>query len=61
MSKEYVHINEVMERLEVKEGTAYKIIQNLNKELKKKGYIAINGKIPRKFFNERCYIDDSTD
>lgn len=54
----YVNVNEVMERLEMKEPTAYKLIQKLNKELKNKGYITVSGKVPRKYFNERCYLDD---
>ncbi len=39
----------------VSRGKAYKIIRELNNELGQKGFIVIAGKIPKQFFNERCY------
>ena len=35
---------------------AYKIIQELNKELKEKGYLIIHGRVPKKYFSERFMI-----
>ena len=34
---------------------AYKLIRQLNKELKDKGFITIAGRINRQYFNERLY------
>lgn len=36
---------------------AYSVIQQLNKELKGKGYITRAGRVPKKFFHERYYCD----
>ena len=48
---------DVMALLGVSRSKAYKIIQNLNKELDKKGYITIAGKVPKKYFSEKFYCD----
>lgn len=34
---------------------AYKIIRMMNKELKKEGYITINGKVPKKYCEKMVY------
>lgn len=36
-------------------GIAYKVIQKLNREMEKEGYLTISGKINRVYFNERLY------
>ena len=51
----YVDVKEVMQTLGVSRGTAYKIIQQLNEELKERGYVIIAGKCSRKYFNEKFY------
>ena len=51
----YVDVKEVMQTLGVSRGKAYKIIQQLNEELKAQGYIIIAGKCSRKYFNEKFY------
>lgn len=45
--------NEIAETLGVKESTARKIIQRLNRELREKGYITVNGRVSREYFKER--------
>ena len=37
------------------EPYAYKIIRQLNEELKAKGFITIAGRVNRQYFNERLY------
>ena len=54
----YVDAKEVMQTLSVSRGKAYKIIQQLNEELKAQGYIIIAGKCSRKYFNEKFYGSD---
>ena len=48
-----------MHTLGVSRGKAYKIIQQLNEELKAQGYVIIAGKCSRKYFNEKFYGCDS--
>jgi len=46
---------EVAKELGVSKPYAYKLLQQLNGELKGKGYITVAGKISRKFFYEKVY------
>ena len=55
----YVDVKEVMHTLGVSRNKAYKIIQQLNDELKTQGYVIIAGKCSRKYFNEKFYGCDS--
>lgn len=53
--KMYVTADEAAELLGVSRGYAYKVIRELNDELKKKGFRVISGKVPTKFFQEKFY------
>lgn len=55
MGKIYFTAQEVAELLGVSRGQSYKIIQRLNSELDKKGFITVAGKVPKKYFAERYY------
>lgn len=55
MNKMYYTANDIAVVLGVSKGHAYKIIQNLNDELKKKHYLVVAGKVPKKYFSERYY------
>lgn len=55
MSKVYYTAEDIAEMLGVSKGHAYKVIQSLNDELKKKHYLVIAGKVPKKYFAERYY------
>ena len=48
--KMYITAEEVMELWGVKLTSAYKLIRECNKELKKQGCMYISGKCPREFF-----------
>ena len=50
------YAQDVMQMLGVGQTTAYKIIQELNKELKEKGKITISGRVNKKYFDERVSI-----
>ncbi|QUA54650.1 helix-turn-helix domain-containing protein [Aristaeella lactis] len=54
----FMNAQEVAEYLGVSTSMAYKIIQQLNKELKAKGFITIAGKISRVYFEEKVYSQD---
>lgn len=51
----FMRVDEVAKVMGVSESFAYKIIRQMNKELKKTGCITIGGRIDRKFFYERFY------
>ena len=56
MSNSFMRVDEVARELEVSKSYAYKLVQKLNKELKRMGYLTIAGRINKKFFYERlCY------
>lgn len=47
--------DEIAKRLDVSKAFAYKVVRDLNNELKQRGYIVIAGKVSRRFFEERFY------
>ena len=51
----FMRVDEVAEELGVSKPYAYRLIRDLNEELKKTGYITISGRIDRKFFYEKFY------
>lgn len=53
--KLFMHVEEVQEQLCVSRAFAYNIIRDLNKELESKGFKVINGRLSRKYFNEKFY------
>ncbi|MGE9881574.1 hypothetical protein [Blautia obeum] len=55
MNSRFYTAKEVSEMLDVSQAKAYQIIKGLNNELSDKGYITISGKIPKAYFNEKCY------
>lgn len=40
------------------EAKAYEIIRILNKEIQKKGYITISGRVSKNYFLERLYLKE---
>lgn len=51
----FMRVEEVAEVLGISKPYAYKLIREMNEELKKIGCITISGRIDRKFFNEKFY------
>ena len=51
----FMRADEVAAELGVSNSYAYRLIRELNKELKAAGCIVINGRIDRKFFHEHLY------
>ena len=54
-NKMFMRVEEVAEEMGVSVPYAYKLICQLNKELKATGCITIAGRIDRKFFHEKFY------
>lgn len=56
MANQYLmRADEIAEELDISKAFAYKIIQKLNDELAKKGYLVIHGRVSRKYFEEQIY------
>lgn len=55
----YYTAQDVQEILGIKPAKAYAIIKELREELVKKGYANYpQGKVPKKYFNERYYMSE---
>lgn len=55
MGQQFMRVEEVADILDVSTSYAYKVIRELNEELKRKGFITISGRVNREYFNERLY------
>lgn len=55
MSNSFLRVEDVASELSVSKPYAYKLIQKLNDELKRKNYITISGRVSKKYFQERIY------
>ncbi len=55
MGQQFMRVEEVAEILDVSTSYAYKVIRELNEELKRKGFITISGRVNRECFNESLY------
>lgn len=53
----YYDVEDVQVLLGISSSKAYKIIRELNDQLKAKGFIVVMGKCPKKYFNEKFYCD----
>lgn len=59
---QFYNAEDIMNMLGVGQTTAYKIINQLRKELVRKGYAEYPaGKIPKKYFHERYYCSNPAD
>jgi len=50
----FMNANDVMKALGVSESKAYKIIRELNEQMKAKGYYTIHGRISARYF-AKCF------
>lgn len=57
--KQFYTVNDVMRILQVKESKAYKIIRELNRKLEEKGYIVVAGRISKRYFDEKVYLNET--
>ena len=51
----YVRASDVAEMTGVSKAKAYKLIAQMNEELKSRNFIVISGRVPRKYLMERLY------
>lgn len=55
MNNTFLKVEEVAEILGVSKSYAYKVVRQLNDELKEKGFITISGRVNKAYFMERVY------
>ena len=55
MENKFIRAEDVAQELNVSKPYAYKLIRQLNEELRAKGYIIISGRVNRQYFYERLY------
>ena len=57
--KTFMTVEQVAKELSVSESYAYKVIRELNAELKKQGYVTIRGRINANYFKKKlCYSEN---
>ncbi len=55
-NKTFINTDDVAKILGVSKSYAYKIVHQMNTELKAKGYLTVAGRVNRKYFMEKaCY------
>lgn len=54
-SRIFIFADEVAEQLNVSKSFAYKILKRLNDELETKGFITIQGRVSRAYYEEQIY------
>ena len=55
MENRFICADDVARELDVSKPYAYKLIRQLNEELKAKGFVTITGRVNRQYFYERLY------
>lgn len=55
MEKNFLDVNDVADCMGISIPTAYKVIKQLNDQLKKLGYVTVAGKVSRKYFEEKVF------
>ena len=55
MKNQFMRAEEVARELEVSRSYAYRLIKQLNAELREKGYMTIAGRVNRLYFQERLH------
>ena len=51
----FIRAGEVIHLLGVSKSEAYRIIKRLNDKMASKGYIVVNGRVNRRYLEERIY------
>ncbi|MBQ9264265.1 MAG: helix-turn-helix domain-containing protein [Clostridia bacterium] len=59
MANQFMRADEVARELGISKSFAYKLIRQLNQELKERGFLTIAGRINRDYLRERLYTAES--
>ena len=60
-NRSFIRAAEIARELEVSKPYAYKLVREMNDELKRKGFITIAGRVSRQFFKEKFYGIENAD
>ena len=55
MENKFIRADDVARELDVSKPYAYKLIRQINEQLKAKGFVTIAGRVNRQYFYERLY------
>ena len=55
MATQFIRAEEVAKELGISKSFAYKLIRQLNQELREKGFLTISGRVNKDYFQERLY------
>ena len=55
MTNQFMRAEEVAQELGISKSFAYKLIRQLNQELREKGFLTISGRVNKEYFQERLY------
>lgn len=56
MENKFIRADDVAQELDASKPYAYKLIRQLNEELKAKGFVTIAGRVNCQYFYERLYV-----
>lgn len=56
--KDYINAQDLANLLGISVSRAYRVIRQLNDELKEKGYLVIAGRVPAKYFEKRWFNEN---
>ena len=55
MNNAFIKVDEVAQVLGVSKSYAYKIVREMNNDLKQRGFLTITGRVSKQYFEERFY------
>ena len=55
MNNAFIKVDEVAQVLGVSKSYAYKIVREMNNDLKRRGFLTIAGRVSKQYFEERFY------
>ena len=57
----FIRAKDIAEEMGVSEAYGYKLIRQLNNELKEQGFVTVQGRLSRQYFEERIYGTKATE
>ncbi|MBO4848981.1 MAG: LysR family transcriptional regulator [Clostridia bacterium] len=59
--EKFINAKQIAQELDISDSYGYKIIRQLNAELRRKGYITLAGRVSRPYFYKRFYDEKKED
>ena len=51
----FIRVDDMVNELQISKPYAYKLMREMNNELKKKGFMTIAGRVSRQYYEEKFY------